>query len=145
MQEFFPVEGKNFTRITDRPRQIMKEQGNVEAFEILELSNEVQCQHCHKYMSSGHVHRSCGRSPVHTIPKQVIVRKSSATSGRSLNCLRHLHSFSSEDQPDVESGVSRKIRKNEVTHSQLFTIRVEKMTHLFSTDRLETICTENLN
>ena len=73
MQEFFPVEGMNFTRITDRPRQIMKEQGNVEAFEILELSNEVQCQHCHTYMSSGHVHRSCGLSLVHTIPKPVIV------------------------------------------------------------------------
>ena len=43
MEDLFPDEGKKFTRISDRFKQIMKEQGNVEAFEILEHSKKVQC------------------------------------------------------------------------------------------------------
>ena len=49
MKEFFPDEGAKFTRTTDRSKQIVKDQGNIEAFEILELSNKVQCQHCLGY------------------------------------------------------------------------------------------------
>ena len=47
MGEVFPDEGKKLTRIGDRSKQVTKEQGNVE---ILELSNKVQCEHCHKYV-----------------------------------------------------------------------------------------------
>ena len=46
MEELLADEGAKFTPIGDRSKQIMKEQGIIEAFEILELSNEVQCQHC---------------------------------------------------------------------------------------------------
>ena len=55
MEDVFPEEGKKFTPINDRSRQIIKEQGNVKVFELRELLNEVQCEHCHKYMTSGQV------------------------------------------------------------------------------------------
>ena len=38
MEEIFPEEGKTLTPVSDRSRQIIKEQGNVEALELLELS-----------------------------------------------------------------------------------------------------------
>ena len=60
-QELFADDGEKFTRISDRFRQIIQEQGNLEAFEIPELSNKVPCQHYRKCMSSGCVYCSCGR------------------------------------------------------------------------------------
>ena len=41
MEEFFSNEGEKFTRISDGP--------NVEAFEILEVWNKVQCEHWLKF------------------------------------------------------------------------------------------------
>ena len=40
--------------------KIIKEQGNVEAFELLELTNKVHCTHCDRYVTSGHVYSCCG-------------------------------------------------------------------------------------
>ena len=61
MDELFPEEGNKCTLISDRFRQIIKEHGNVEPFELLELANKVHCKHCHKYMTSGQVSSHCGR------------------------------------------------------------------------------------
>ena len=60
MEELFPT------------RQIIKDQGNVEAFELFELSNEVQCKHGHGYTTSSHVHCCCGRTFVYANPNLVI-------------------------------------------------------------------------
>ena len=35
--------------------KIIKEQGSMQSFELFELC-EAQCEHCHKYMASGHVY-----------------------------------------------------------------------------------------
>ena len=43
MEEFVTDEGEKVTRSSGRSKQIIKEQGDVEAFEILELSNIAQC------------------------------------------------------------------------------------------------------
>ena len=40
MEELFPEEGNTFTLISDRSKQIIKERGNVEALELLEVSKE---------------------------------------------------------------------------------------------------------
>ena len=55
MEKVFPEEGKKFKPISDCSRLIVQGQGNVEAFELRELSNKVQCEHSHKDMISGHV------------------------------------------------------------------------------------------
>ena len=73
-----PDDGKTFTRIGDRSKQIIKEQGSIEEFEILELLNKVQCEHCHKHMSSGHVCCHCGRSFVYPYPKPDIFEADAA-------------------------------------------------------------------
>ena len=65
MQELFSEEGKKLTLVSDRSRQIIKDQGNVEALGLLELSNKVQCRDCHRYMTSGHVYCNCGRTLVY--------------------------------------------------------------------------------
>ena len=55
MEGVFPEERKKFTPISDRSRQNIKEQSNVEAFELRELSNKMWCEHSQKDMISGHV------------------------------------------------------------------------------------------
>ena len=87
---------ENFARIRDRSKHTV---------------NNVQCQRSHTYLSSRHIYCSCGRSFVYKNPKTIIVEQIQRNMRRTLNCLRHLHSFSEEDQFEVESGVSRKIRK----------------------------------
>ena len=44
MQELFSEEGKI--------KNIITEQGHVEAFEHLEFTDKIQCIHCHRYMTS---------------------------------------------------------------------------------------------
>ena len=51
--------------MSDEAKRI-KEQGNVEAFGLLELRDKVQCEHCHKYMTSGNVHWQCGAADLLT-------------------------------------------------------------------------------
>ena len=53
-EALFP-EVKKFTRTSDRCKQIIKDQGDTVAFELLEHLNKVQCEHCHRHMTSGHV------------------------------------------------------------------------------------------
>ena len=53
MEWLFPEEGKTFTLISDRSRQIFKDEGNVEFFEKFEeLSNTVQCTYYHQFVTS---------------------------------------------------------------------------------------------
>ena len=56
MEDLLPKEGIQFTPISEGSNAIRKEQGNVEAFELLELSRMVQCEHCLKCMPTGHAH-----------------------------------------------------------------------------------------
>ena len=72
MQELLTEEGRTFTPISDQARKVIKEQSNVEAFELLELTDKVQCTHCHRYLTSGHVCCYCGRILVYTIQDPVI-------------------------------------------------------------------------
>ena len=69
---FFPEEGKTFAPISDRSRQIIKDQGDVEAFELLELSDKVQCTHCQRCVTSSHVCCSCERTLVYLNPNPAI-------------------------------------------------------------------------
>ena len=75
MEQLFPEEGGKFTPVSDCSRQIVKEPGNVEAFELLDFSKKVRCEHCHKYMTSGHVYCQCGSSQVYANQNHVIDRK----------------------------------------------------------------------
>ena len=70
--ELFPNEGAKFTPISDRSKQSMNEQSNVEAFEMLELSNKDQCEHSLKYVPSGHEYFGCGREVVSSNQNPVI-------------------------------------------------------------------------
>ena len=74
MDELFSG-GVRFTPISECSKEIIMEQGNVEAFETLELSNKVQCEHCLMYVPSGHVFCGCGRAAFHTTPNIVIVEQ----------------------------------------------------------------------
>ena len=42
MQKLFPEEGRIFTLISDQIKKVIQEQGNVEAFELLELTDKIQ-------------------------------------------------------------------------------------------------------
>ena len=52
--------------LLDELKKIIKERGNVETFDLLELSKN-QCKHCDKYKPCGHVdcHCYCGRTSVY--------------------------------------------------------------------------------
>ena len=41
--------------MSEETKSIIVEQGKIEAFEILELTDTIQCEICHKYMSVGHI------------------------------------------------------------------------------------------
>ena len=47
--------------MSDPAKQIIKDQGNVEAFEFHERTDTIQCEHCHKRVTAGHDHCYCGR------------------------------------------------------------------------------------
>ena len=64
MEDLFLQDGVKFTPISERSKEIMKQQGNVDMFDICEHSNKVQCEHCRKYVPSGHVYCGCGRAVV---------------------------------------------------------------------------------
>ena len=46
--------------MSDDAEQIIKEEGNVEAFELRELTDNTQCEHCHRYATAGHIYSICG-------------------------------------------------------------------------------------
>ena len=48
--------------VRDEAKKVIKEQGNVEAFELLELTVKILCVHCHKYTTSCHDNCKCGRT-----------------------------------------------------------------------------------
>ena len=60
MQELFPESGDEDTPMSDDAKQIIKYQGNVEAFRLF-LTDKIQCEHSHKYVIAGHVYCCCGR------------------------------------------------------------------------------------
>ena len=107
-----------------------------------EFSNKVQCQHCHKYISSGHVHCSCGRSLVFVDTDPVIVEQIQRNVRQKFE-VQYLHPFPLKDQ--LDSGVSRKNNRKEEQHNWLFTSQEEKVTHRFSIDGLEMTGTENFH
>ena len=75
MDGLLPDGGAKLTPIRNRSKQIMKEKGNLEAFEILELSNEAECEHCPTYVSSGHVYCDCGRAAQSPVIVEQLQRK----------------------------------------------------------------------
>ena len=47
MKELFPEYGKRCTHPSEEAKTVVKEQGNVEALELLELTETVQCVQLH--------------------------------------------------------------------------------------------------
>ena len=43
MEELFPEDGKRFSPTSEETKTVVKERGNVEALELLELTDTVQC------------------------------------------------------------------------------------------------------
>ena len=41
--------------MSEETKSIIVEQGKIEAFELLELTDTIQCEICHKYLSVGHI------------------------------------------------------------------------------------------
>ena len=70
MQELFREE--EHAPITDHIKKVIKEQSNVEAFQLLELTDKIQCTHCMRYVTSGHAKWQCGRVLVHANQEPVM-------------------------------------------------------------------------
>ena len=74
VMKYSQTKGRTFTLISDHSKKTIKEQSNVEAFELLELTKKVQCTHGHRYKTSGHVYCYCGRTVVFANKNHVKVR-----------------------------------------------------------------------
>ena len=60
----------------DQAKKVINEHGKVETLQLLELKDNVQCTHCHRCLTSGHVFCQCGRiitfdGPVFVIEGQI--------------------------------------------------------------------------
>ena len=58
MKELFPEDGKKFSPTSEETKTVVKEQGNVEAWELLELTDTVQCVQLHYFYD---LWSQCGR------------------------------------------------------------------------------------
>ena len=62
MKELLLEDGKRCMPTSEEAKTVVKEQGNVEALELLELAGTVQCVAIAiTYVTSGHVCSQCGR------------------------------------------------------------------------------------
>ena len=118
MESLFPDEGKKCTRIGDRSKQITKEQGNVDAFEILQLSSKVQCETLpHIHVPRTHLSPSWTFTRLH-LSNPVIVKRIQRNIKQKFAASALLLMKRAPHQ-----GLSS---KEEVKHIQLFTIREEQ-------------------
>ena len=56
MQELFLEDGKSFTPMSEHAKTVIVDHFSVEAFELLKITDKVQCAHCHQHVTSGHVY-----------------------------------------------------------------------------------------
>ena len=69
MRELFPQVGQSFLSMSDQAKKVIEKQGNFEALELVEHTDEVQCMHCHRYVSFRmSVANVDGWSPMPTLP-----------------------------------------------------------------------------
>ena len=47
--------------VRDDTKQIITDQGNVEALELVDLTDKIQIEHYHQYVIAAHVYCTCGR------------------------------------------------------------------------------------
>ena len=57
MKEPFPEDGKRCTPTSEKAKMVVKEQGNVEALELLELTDTVQCVQLPYTCQCGRTHK----------------------------------------------------------------------------------------
>ena len=69
VQEPLPDQGRTFTLKSDEAKKV-KVRGNVEVFEVQELTNQIHGAHCHRYRTPGHVYCFCARILVYANPDQ---------------------------------------------------------------------------
>ena len=130
MQELFPENGRQFTLISDQSDQIIKEQGIVEAFELLEFTKKVQCIHCQRFVTSGHICCCFGRT-LCLCPFQS--RHCRADTAQREATVRVAHDTC------LPAG---KRTKQEAKPRTIFDVLKRRDTHPFLTDGIEMVCTE---
>ena len=62
----------SYKPMSDHVKQIIKDQGDVEAYDLCQFSHKVQCQHCSKYMSSDNVYCEFGNAFAQAFKNQQI-------------------------------------------------------------------------
>ena len=60
-EQFHDDDGKSCTSMREQSKKIIQDQGDVHAFELVELTDTIQCEHCHKNVTSGHIYYQLGR------------------------------------------------------------------------------------
>ena len=127
------TKGRTFTLHSDHSKKTIKEQSNVEAFQLLELTKKVQCTHGHRYKTSGHVHYYCGRTVVFANKNPVKVR------------FPHDTCFSADKGPSRGSkfGTSTEQQERGKAKEALRNCE-EKDSYKFSTDGTEMMFSESL-
>ena len=75
MEELSPSDGQKPRPMSEKTMNIIAAQSNIEAFELVELTNKIQCEICHKYTSIAHIYSRCGSvlpSASEEVKKQII-------------------------------------------------------------------------
>ena len=56
MENLSPQDGRTSQPLSEETKDIIVEQGNIEAFELMELTDQIQCERCYRYMSVGYTY-----------------------------------------------------------------------------------------
>ena len=63
---------EHLRQLVNNPRKLSKNKATSKRSSKVELPSRVQCIHCHRYVTPGHVYCYCGRILVHVNPNPVI-------------------------------------------------------------------------
>ena len=77
---------KEYQEMSQDAKDIVTEQGNREAYEILMITDTVQCKSCDSYTTPGHTYCKCGRmlpGASDEVKKQVLQNVMNGLGGRS--------------------------------------------------------------
>ena len=88
-KDLFPECGDRYKPTSDSAKQIIKYQGGIEAFELRELKDKIQCEHCHRYVSAGRLHCYCGRLLTYEDSGRVIQEQSQRCVQQRLELLKN--------------------------------------------------------
>ena len=74
MDELLISNNHEYKPMSECAKDFMKSQGNIEDFELCELSRKVQCEHCLKQVAEGHVYCECGKQLPEALTRGLVTR-----------------------------------------------------------------------